>query len=553
MQEVIISILIFLVGISFLIIYNKISGEKRLRFWLKQRYGKIPERKDYDFEKISCYWDNVKDNIPEDEKLDDITWNDLEMNNIFTRINQCNSFTGEQILYSTLHHTMENTDYVESLEEKITFFSNNSGAREDTQVFLHAIAKKDGSYSLPLFLNNLDVVRISKICLYRCLQILLVASFLPAIISKDPVYLTIPGIVFLINAAIYTVTRMKYEVYLDSLTSISGILAVASKIAGLKTVSSEEIFYDFRELTNHFKKLSNHIGQYQQRKTYTLLGGEIGIIVDYFMGATFIDFIKYDNILRMIHQNQKQFMELYHKIGELDMAISIASFRESIPFYCTPSFQKERNLQIVEIYHPLVENPVCNSVGLENNCIITGSNASGKSTFIKAVGINSVLAQSIHTCTAKEFVIPRTRVLTSMAVRDDLMAGESYYIKEIKYLKRIIESLNENRMVICCIDEILRGTNTEERIAASAAILRYLDQKNCIAIVASHDIQLLQMLNETYDMYHFREQIDEKDISFDYKIHEGISYTKNAINLLQYVDFPNEIIEAAKKYFVTAM
>lgn len=124
--------------------------------------------------------------------------------------------------------------------------------REDTQVFLHALAKKDGSYSLPLFLNNLDVMRISKIWLYRCLQILLVASFLPALISKNPVYLTIVGIVFFINAAIYTVTRMKYEVYLDSLTSISGILVVASKIAGLKTVSSEEIFCDFRELTNHF-------------------------------------------------------------------------------------------------------------------------------------------------------------------------------------------------------------------------------------------------------------------------------------------------------------
>lgn len=71
--------------------------------------------------------------------------------------------------------------------------------------------------------------------------------------------------------------------------------------------------------------------------------------------------------------------------------------------------------------------------------------------------------------------------------------------------------------------------------------------------MASHDIQLLQMLNERYDTFHFSEQIDEKDISFDYKIHEGVSYTKNAIRLLQYVDFPNEIIEDAKKSFVAAV
>lgn len=78
---------------------------------------------------------------------------------------------------------------------------------------------------------------------------------------------------------------------------------------------------------------------------------------------------------------------------------------------------------------------------------------------------------------AEQMILPYAMVITSMAVRDDLMSGESYYIKEIKYLKRIIERLNEDRLVICIIDEILRGTNTEERIAASASILRFLHKK----------------------------------------------------------------------------
>ena len=74
-----------------------------------------------------------------------------------------------------------------------------------------------------------------------------------------------------------------------------------------------------------------------------------------------------------------------------------------------------------------------------------------------------------------------------MAVRDDLMAGESYFIREIRYLKRILDSLDDNRLTVCAIDEILRGTNTGERIRSSRAILEYLSDKNCIALVATHD------------------------------------------------------------------
>ncbi|MEW9124526.1 MAG: hypothetical protein AB2421_17575, partial [Thermotaleaceae bacterium] len=190
------------------------------------------------------------------------------------------------------------------------------------------------------------------------------------------------------------------------------------------------------------------------------------------------------------------------------------------------------------------------TVNLENSCIITGSNASGKSTFIKAIAINAILGQSINTCMADEMILPCSKIITSMAVRDDLMAGESYYIKEIKYLKRIIEGLSEERLVICVIDEILRGTNTEERIAASASILKFLHNKNCIAIVASHDIELTQILDNIYDNYYFTEQMEEKDIVFDYKIYRGVSNSKNAIKLLKYVGFPDEIIAEAKKMFV---
>ena len=227
------------------------------------------------------------------------------------------------------------------------------------------------------------------------------------------------------------------------------------------------------------------------------------------------------------------------------MAIATASFRKSLPFFCTPEFTGEHRIQIEEIYHPLIDDPICNTVTIDRNCIITGSNASGKSTFIKAVAVNVILAHCIHTCMAKKISLPFAQIITSMAVRDDLMLGESYYIKEIKYLKRIIENLSPNRFIICTIDEILRGTNTKERIAASTAILRYLCKKNCIAVVASHDIELTRILDKIYANYHFREQIKDNDIIFDYKIYDGASTSSNAIKLLDYIGFPEEIITEA--------
>lgn len=101
-------------------------------------------------------------------------------------------------------------------------------------------------------------------------------------------------------------------------------------------------------------------------------------------------------------------------------------------------------------------------------------------------------------------------MITSMAVRDDILSGDSYFIKEIKYLKRILDALSEDKLVICVIDEILRGTNTQERIAASKAIMEYLAHHNCIAIVASHDKELTELEKIGYDNYHFPKSLEKR-------------------------------------------
>ena len=135
-----------------------------------------------------------------------------------------------------------------------------------------------------------------------------------------------------------------------------------------------------------------------------------------------------------------------------------------------------------------------------------------------------------------------------MAVRDDIHSGESYYIREIRYLKRMVELCKNGKLLFLAVDEILRGTNTRERIAASKAVMEYFSKQNCMFIVATHDMELAEYFRDRCENCHFSESVGDGDVVFDYKLHEGISTTSNAIRLLGAMGFPDTIVETAKKY-----
>lgn len=257
-----------------------------------------------------------------------------------------------------------------------------------------------------------------------------------------------------------------------------------------------------------------------------------------------VDLVRYQYTIKGMTRYKRQLNQIFECIEELDAAISIASFRESTNVWCKPEFISDKKILFQDVYHPLLHQPVCNTAELIRDSIFSGSNASGKSTFIKAVAINAVLAQTIHTCCANKYQLQFAYVATSMALRDNVIKGESYFIAEIKSLKRIF-SYCKKKHCICFIDEILRGTNTHERIAASTAVLRQLARIGSLCVAASHDMELTVHLQEEYDNYHFREQVTEDSILFDYILKQGPSSTTNAIKLLKIMGFDLEIIEEA--------
>jgi DNA mismatch repair ATPase MutS len=193
----------------------------------------------------------------------------------------------------------------------------------------------------------------------------------------------------------------------------------------------------------------------------------------------------------------------------------------------------------------MINKPVTNSIK-ENRCVvITGSNASGKSTFIKTLAINAILSQTIYTSMSKKYNASFFQIASSMALQDSIFSSESYYIVEIKSLKRILDRLDKNVPTLCFVDEVLRGTNTLERIAASSQILFNFSKVNALCFAATHDIELTYILQKYFSNYHFQEEVVDNQVLFDYKLYEGRAVSRNAIKLLGMMGYPDKVIEDA--------
>ena len=195
----------------------------------------------------------------------------------------------------------------------------------------------------------------------------------------------------------------------------------------------------------------------------------------------------------------------------------------------------------------MLKTPVPNDVDVTKNLLLTGSNASGKSTYIKAIALNAIFAQTLNTCCATAFALKPAPIITSMGVADNIVGGESYFVVEIKSMRRIVYAASDELEFYCFIDEILKGTNTVERIAASASVLQFLHQQNCICVAATHDLELTEILRTQYLSNHFSEQITSAGMLFDYKLKAGPSQSKNAIKLLAFFDYPEAVVNNANE------
>ncbi|WP_051664238.1 MutS-related protein [Dyadobacter crusticola] len=172
---------------------------------------------------------------------------------------------------------------------------------------------------------------------------------------------------------------------------------------------------------------------------------------------------------------------------------------------------------------------------------------SGKTTFIRTLGINVILGQTINTCFASAFSMPPMRVYSSIRIADDLLSDKSYYFEEVLSLKHLLEHSLSDECNLFLLDELFKGTNSVERISIGKSVLTYLAGHNNLVLVSTHDRELADYLAHDFDSYHFTEVIDQNDIHFDYKIKPGKLTTTNAIRILEMNQYPPDVIEEAHR------
>ncbi|MBR3770590.1 MAG: hypothetical protein IKL06_08665 [Lachnospiraceae bacterium] len=498
-------------------------------------------------DKIKIYHKELIENNRKNDSgmIDDITWNDLEMDEVFFRINRTKSFIGEQMLYHRLHDVGIEWDW-EKFEEQIRYLAENEVLRTKMEKRLSAISKREEDYHLPTFLMHTELWKIESGIWLHILQVLLAVFLVGSIVLEQELWIAGLVIVAIINLLVYLKVKQQYEVFLFSIGSLKELIKFGKWMID-KDECGQFIDAEVRDAVEGLQSLEKRMLGWQSRKYASMTGDMTAMLQDYLMGITLIDVAMFNHIMKLIDNKQDKVLFLYELVGQMDMLLSIVSYRESVEVWCEPDICKHGKITVKGMVHPLLENSVANDFVLERRAIITGANASGKSTFMKAVAINAVLAQTIHTCTAEYFSMPMLYVMTSMALRDDILTGESYYIREVKYLKRMLNEKSESMTTLCVIDEILKGTNAKERLAASSAILRYLAGTEHMVLIATHDMELVQDMKECYEQYYFESQIVGKDICFDYHIKKGIGGKSNAIALLELLDFPKKIVDEAKQ------
>jgi len=251
--------------------------------------------------------------------------------------------------------------------------------------------------------------------------------------------------------------------------------------------------------------------------------------------------------LKRIDTKRTEIEDVFLFVGEIDALVSIASLRKKLNNFCTPTIiDGQKRLIAQEVYHPLIEGCVKNNLKVNDKSILlTGSNMSGKTSFIRSLAINVITGLTINTCFAEHFAMPRMRIFSAIRISDDLMNNRSYYFEEVITIKEMIDKSKDSDLNLFLLDEIFKGTNTVERISAGKAVLSSLNEGNNIVFVSTHDIELADLLKNEYDLYHFSEIVDHKTVDFDYKLKEGKLKNRNAIRILQINDYPESIIKEA--------
>lgn len=510
-------------------------GKRKQIRKIEKAFGAVPSQHYFseDMDHIRIYHDHRRDTEPDVFMLDETTWEDLSMDLVFKRVNGTLSTSGEQYLYHQLRTPAVTVEEYESRKKLLEHLNTDDSLRLRLQLILSKLGKRSAANTVDVFSPKNHGIGMLLLSLFL-VAALLVSAGLVLFVTEQAVF---PFLALLIGISVFHLLRMK-KIEQDFGTLAYSVAMISAWRKIRKQVPEQEGLF-----SQDFYRAGARAG------ILRLIG--VGISGDELMQMvnTFflLDIISYELTKSLLSRMRDEIFTIHEGLGRIDAAVSVLSYRKSLQDYCVPEldFSGRREVSIEGLWHPLISDAVRNDVDLHSPVLLTGSNASGKSTFLKAAMLCAVLSQSILTAPCRRYRAGAFHIYTSMAVRDNVQRGESYYIAEIKSLRRIFAAVDSGEAVFCAIDEVLRGTNTVERVAASCELLAVLAKKGALCLAATHDIELCELLRGRYALYHFSERISQEEILFDYRLRPGPSKTRNAIGLLGIMGFPQSLTKGA--------
>ncbi len=496
----------------------------------------------FNFELIEKYF-KKKDNSNQYQTLSDKTCNDIDFSDLFIFLDRTQSKVGQQYLYNRLRVIPQELSEITKNEKWIEKFNSNSTYREKIQTLLSKLNSHEAYYIPSLFQDD----HITPPKWFFIIPILSIISLLSILfLSLQPILLLVLILTFTINIVVHYWNKKNIYPYLASIPQLLKLNFIAKKL-----------FEDnsLLEINPHLKKSIDLIDKVRYRmlffKLEAKLQGDLEAIAWGILELVKILFllepILLFSVLKKLNTKQKEIESVFEFVGKIDVIISTSLLRERLDKYCLPEIHKTpKTLNFQDTYHPLIDNCTENSLSLTGKSILlTGSNMSGKSSFIRTVAINCITAQTINTCFANEFAIPKLKIYSAIRTSDDLINDKSYYFAEVLSIKEMIDNSMSEEPNLFLLDEIFKGTNTIERISAGKAVLSELNKRNNIVFVSTHDIELADLLNSEYDLFHFSEQVDNASIDFDYKLKPGKLKNRNAIRILKLNGYPDSVVNEA--------
>jgi DNA mismatch repair ATPase MutS len=535
-----------IIVVLFIVFYSVIAKRKkagRIINEIRNQWGK--EKEEYrNFEKIRLYSDNIRDNSY--HEISDQTKSDIDFYELFSFVDRANSKIGQQYLFNLLQRPVGSIVELQKLDSQVQFFNSNQSEREKIQLELDKL-NSDKAYAVSsLISDNLP----QKPTWHKWLVIDIIALILCLLLSiKFPIFIIYSLLIAAVNVFVLSnLNKRHLLLFTNSLPQLHILISTARKLSKIKhPFEKDQVYGSLKIFRNFQRKISILYFGYEQKGT-----GDISqlplYLFDLVKSIFLVEAFTLFSLLKSIQHYRSNIIYLFQYVGKIDTAISIASLRHDKIKTCTPVFiNKKKSLSITNGIHPLVADCVPNSIKILNKSVLlTGSNMSGKTTFLRMVAINSLLSQTLYTCFADEYVAPFFKTYSSVRIDDNLFQGKSYFFQEVSTMSSLINAVNSEHQNLYILDELFKGTNTIERIAAAKAILSYLNKHEHIVFVSTHDVELTAMLENEYQLYHFTETVNNDGLDFDHKIKPGALKTRNAIKILDMLDFPEEIISEAK-------